>query len=362
MESTEVSLVRTPLYGMHVAAGAKMVAFAGHEMPVQYSGLRKEHDAVRKAVGLFDVSHMGELWFSGAGASDFLQHQLAGDIGKAAPGRALYTCLLNGEGGIVEDLLVYGFDDRFLLVVNASNRQGVVDRFKAALSEGVSMEDATERTALLALQGPHSDAVMQAVGLDLRDLAYYHHREASLCGVPVHVGATGYTGERGFELYVPADKAAMVWSILMEAGKSQGIVPCGLGARDTLRLEKGFCLHGNDIDASRTPVEAGLSWTVGWKTDFIGKAALVQQKASGPDVRLVAFRMKDRGIPRKGYAIVDSQGAEVGLVTSGTQSPSLGAAIGLGYVRAAFAAKGSALFIEIRDKCIAAEVVALPFL
>ena len=354
--------MRTPLYGMHVAAGAKMVAFAGYEMPVQYAGLRKEHEAVRKAVGLFDVSHMGELWFSGAGASHFLQCQLAGDIGKASPGRALYTCLLNEQGGIVEDLLVYGFDDRFLLVVNASNRQEVVARFQSALPDDVTFEDATERTALLALQGPQSDAVMQAVGLDLRELAYYHHREASLCGVPIYVGATGYTGERGFELYVPADKAAMVWSILMEAGKPQGIVPCGLGARDTLRLEKGFCLHGNDIDASRTPVEAGLTWTVGWKTDFIGKAALVEQKASGPDLKLVAFLMKDRGIPRKGYAIVDSQGAEIGVVTSGTQSPSLGEAIGLGYVPVSHAANGSALFIAIRDKCIAAEVVSLPFL
>ena len=217
METT-VALARTPLHGVHVAAGAKMVPFAGYEMPVQYAGLRKEHDAVRNGVGLFDVSHMGELWFSGPGAFDFLQHQLAGDIAKAKPGRALYTCLLNEEGGIVEDLLVYGFEDRFLLVVNASNREAVVRRFEAALPADVQLDDASDRTALLALQGPKSDAVMQAVGLDLRELAYYHHKESSLCGVPVLIGATGYTGERGFELYIPADKAAMVWAILMEAG------------------------------------------------------------------------------------------------------------------------------------------------
>lgn len=362
METPVVDLARTPLHPLHVAAGAKMVPFAGHEMPVQYSGLRKEHESVRTAVGLFDVSHMGELWFSGVGAKDFLQHQLAGDLDKAESGRALYTCLLNEQGGIVEDLLVYGFEDRFLLVVNAANRETAVRRFQAALPSDVSFEDASDRTALLALQGPASDAVMQAVGLDLRELKYYHHREASLCGVPVLIGATGYTGERGFELYVPADKAAMVWSILMEAGKPQGIVPCGLGARDTLRLEKGFCLHGNDIDADHTPVEAGLGWTVGWKTDFIGKEAIVEQKAAGPETRLVAFRMKGRGIPRNGYAIVHENGDPIGTVTSGTQSPSLGEAIGLGYVPSASAAKGSTLWIAIRDKQIEAEVVPLPFL
>lgn len=359
---TTVALARTPLHGVHVAAGAKMVPFAGYEMPVQYAGLRKEHDAVRSGVGLFDVSHMGELWFSGPGAFDFLQHQLAGDIAKAKPGRALYTCLLNEEGGIVEDLLVYGFEGRFLLVVNASNREAVVRRFEAALPADVQFDDASDRTALLALQGPKADAVMQAVGLDLRELAHYHHKEASLCGVPVLIGATGYTGERGFELYIPADKAAMVWAILMEAGKPQSLMPCGLGARDTLRLEKGFCLHGNDIDAAHTPVEAGLSWTVGWKTEFIGKAALLAQKENGPDVKLVAFKMSARGIPRQGYPIVTPEGESLGQVTSGTQSPSLSEAIGLGYVRAGFAVKGSSICVSIRDKQIEAEVVALPFL
>lgn len=362
MEEALDTLSVTPLHGVHLAAGAKMVPFAGFEMPVQYSGLRLEHAAVREAVGLFDVSHMGELWFSGAGARDFLQFQLAGDVGKAAPGRALYTCLLNEQGGIIEDLLVYGFEDRFLLVVNGANRAKVVEHFSATLPGDVHMEDASEATALMALQGPASDQVMKAVGLDLTDLQYYHHTSVSLCGVPTLVGATGYTGERGFELYVPAEKAAMVWSILMEAGKPAGILPCGLGARDTLRLEKGYCLHGNDIDAAHTPVEAGLSWTVGWKTDFRGKEVLAAQRAEGPSRKLMGFKMEERGIPRNGYDLLDEAGAVVGRVTSGTQSPSLGEAIGMGYVDAAVAVVGGPIRIGIRGKALKARMVKTPFL
>ena len=360
MEAVE-SLLRTPLHDVHVAAGGKMVPFAGYEMPVQYAGLRVEHAAVRENVGLFDVSHMGELWFTGSDAAAFLQSQLAGDIGKAAPGRALYTCLLNAAGGIIEDLLVYGFADRYLLVVNAANRAEVVALFKSELKGDVHMQDASEQTALLALQGPKSDDVMRAVGVDLRDLAYYCHQEATLCGVPVLIGATGYTGERGFELYVPADKASMIWSILMEAGEASGLQPCGLGARDTLRLEKGYCLHGNDIDAEHTPVEAGLNWTVGWKTDFRGKSALVEQKVQGPSRKLVGFKLTERGIPRQGYALLSAEGQAIGEVTSGTQSPTLGEAIGMGYVAAGHAAVGASIKVAIRNKEIAATVVKLPF-
>lgn len=339
-----------------------MVPFAGYEMPVQYSGLRAEHMAVREAAGLFDVSHMGELWFSGDGATAFLQAQLAGNVEKAIPGKALYTCFLNEEGGIVEDLLVYGFEGRYLLVVNAANRQKVVDMLSREMPDDVTMDDASDRTALLALQGPKSDDVMRAVGVDLRELAYYHHQEASLCGVPVHIGATGYTGERGFELYVPAEKAAMIWGILMEAGRPSGLLPCGLGARDTLRLEKGFCLHGNDMDASRSPVEAGLTWTVGWKTEFRGKAALVDQRNEGAVQKLVGFKMTERGIPRQGYPIVDQDGVHVGTVTSGTQSPSLGEAIGMGYVNVGFTEPGAVFYVGIRNKSIAATVVRVPFI
>jgi len=203
---------------------------------------------------------------------------------------------------------------------------------------------------------------MRAVGVDLRELAYYHHQEASLCGVPVHIGATGYTGERGFELYVPAEKAAMIWGILMEAGRPSGLLPCGLGARDTLRLEKGFCLHGNDMDASRSPVEAGLTWTVGWKTEFRGKAALVDQRNEGAVQKLVGFKMTERGIPRQGYPIVDQDGVHVGTVTSGTQSPSLGEAIGMGYVNVGFTEPGAVFYVGIRNKSIAATVVRVPFI
>ena len=360
MEAVE-SLLRTPLYDVHVAAGGKMVPFAGYEMPVQYAGLRAEHAAVREAVGLFDVSHMGELWFTGSDAAAFLQSQLAGDIGKAAPGRALYTCLLNEAGGIIEDLLVYGFADRYLLVVNAANRAKVVTLLESELKGDVHMEDASEQTALLALQGPKSDEVMRAVGVDLQDLAYYCHQNATLCGVPVLIGATGYTGERGFELYAPADKASLIWSTLMEAGEATGLQPCGLGARDTLRLEKGYCLHGNDIDAEHTPVEAGLNWTVGWKTEFRGKAALVQQKEQGPSRKLVGFKLTERGIPRQGYALLSAEGEAIGGVTSGTQSPTLGEAIGMGYVASEHAVVGTSIKVAIRNKEIAATVVKLPF-
>lgn len=339
-----------------------MVPFAGFDMPVQYSGLKAEHEAVRGTAGLFDVSHMGELWFSGADAEAFLQQLLAGDIAKAAPGRALYTCLLNEEGGIVEDLLVYGFEDRYLLVVNAANRAEVVSIVEARLAGDVHFEDASERTALLALQGPASDAIMQAMDVDLEDLKYYHHRMVELCGTRVLVGATGYTGERGFELYVDAGQAVTIWQALMEAGEPLGLLPCGLGARDTLRLEKGFCLHGHDIAPDCNPVEAGLNWTVGWKTEFHGKEALLAVKEAGPERKLVGFKMVDRGIPRKDYPILDADGVVVGKVTSGTQSPSLGEAIGMGYVSRAHSEVGCGLFIEVRGKALKATVTGIPFL
>ena len=362
MEEAMMTLATTPLHSVHVAAGARMVPFAGYEMPVQYSGLRQEHEAVRTAAGLFDVSHMGELWFSGDGAAAYLQHLLAGDISKAADGRALYTCLLNDAGGIVEDLLVYGFESKYMLVVNAANRAEVVALIQSTLPEDVHFEDASDRTALIALQGPASDAVAQAVGHDLSGLKYYHHCTVEFQGVEVVVGATGYTGERGFEWYVPSEKAEALWTALMDAGQDHGLVPCGLGARDTLRLEKGFCLHGNDIGPDRNPVEAGLSWTVGWKTEFRGKAACEKLKSAGPQQKLVGFKLLERGIPRKDYPIVDDAGNPMGVVTSGTQSPSLGEAIGLGYVPISHAVKGAEIGISIRNKTIRATVTGIPFL
>lgn len=362
MENVTMELAITPLHEAHTDAGARMVPFAGYSMPVQYAGLKAEHLAVRTAAGLFDVSHMGELWFSGSGARQFLQQLLAGDVDKAGPGRALYTCLLNESGGIVEDLLVYGFEDRFMLVVNAANRAEVVSIIERSLPGDVTFEDASDVTALLALQGPQSDRVMGALGVDLTGLKYYHHTAVRLGSTDIIVGATGYTGERGFELYVPAGAAMDVWNAIMVAGQDFGLLPCGLGARDTLRLEKGFCLHGNDIGPESNPVEAGLSWTVGWKTEFHGKAALLAIKAAGPRRKLVGFTMEERGIPRKDYAILDAQGSRIGVVTSGTQSPSLGQAIGLGYVEVSHAAKGSELFIGIRDKAIKASVTGIPFI
>lgn len=357
-----MELATTPLHAVHLESGARMVPFAGYEMPVQYTGLKYEHEAVRKAAGLFDVSHMGELWFSGPGAPGFLQFLVAGNVDKVTDGRALYTCLLNDGGGIVEDLLIYGFGDRYMLVVNAANRAEVVSRVRSELPGDVVFEDASDRTALLALQGPQSDAVMRALGLDLSDLKYYHHRTVTWNGHEVLVGATGYTGERGFELYVPNGVASDLWMALMAAGEPFGLIPCGLGARDTLRLEKGFCLHGNDIGPTCNPVEAGLTWTVGWDTEFRGKEAIVAAKAAGPTRRLVGFKLLDRGIPRQGYEIQDASGRRIGEVTSGTQSPSLGEAIGMGYVEKDHASKGSEWFVHIRGKAIRATVTGIPFL
>lgn len=362
MEEPTLALATTPLHGVHLSSGARMVPFAGYEMPVQYVGLKEEHAAVRTAAGLFDVSHMGELWFSGEGAEAFLQQLLAGDVAKARAGRALYTCLLNDAGGIVEDLLVYGFDEKYMLVVNAANRAEVVSLVLDQLPSDVVFEDASESTSLLALQGPASDAIVQVMGYDLSDLKYYHHRTLEFEGHEIVVGATGYTGERGFEWYVPNGVAEGLWQAMMTAGSDHGLQPCGLGARDTLRLEKGFCLHGNDIGPDCNPVEAGLSWTVGWNTTFKGKSALLDVKAQGAERKLVGFKLVDRGIPRKGYSIVDGEGNVIGSVTSGTQSPSLGEAIGMGYVAAAHANKGAEFGIVIRNKTIRATVTGIPFL
>ena len=362
MEEVTMELATTPLHEVHLAAGARMVPFAGFSMPVQYEGLRSEHEAVRSAAGLFDVSHMGELWFSGSGARDFLQHLVAGDVDRATPGRAMYTCMLNDAGGIVEDLLVYGFEDRYLVVVNAANRREVVSIVESTLPPDVTFNDASDATALLALQGPKSDDIAEAMGYPLRDLNYYHHKTVMFEGVEVVVGATGYTGERGFEWYVPNGQAAALWRLMMEAGAAHGLVPCGLGARDTLRLEKGFCLHGNDIGPDINPVEAGLSWTVGWSTEFRGKAVVEAIKAAGSEKKMVGFTMMERGIPRKGYPILDADGQVIGEVTSGTQSPSLGVAIGMGLVSRSFSKKGSDCWISIRNKAVKAQVTGIPFL
>lgn len=361
-------LLPTPLTAVHERLGARLVPFAGYAMPVQYAGLKIEHAAVREQAGLFDVSHMGELHFEGPGAAPFLQRLLAGDLVKASPGRCLYTVLLNERGGIVEDLLVYGLaEDRYMLVVNAANRNEVVDVVMSRLAtdpaaEDLKWEDRSESTGLIALQGPASDAIIAQVIQGAEKLAFYDNAEFDLPGFgALVVSATGYTGERGFEIYTDVAATEPMWTALMAAGAAHGLVPAGLGARDTLRLEKGYCLHGQDIGPDRTPVEAGLNWTVGWKTMFYGKTPIVEQKASGADVKRVGIRLTGRGIPRAGYPVVNPAGEIIGEMTSGTQSPSLNTPIGMAYVEIGSAQVGTQLAVRIRNKDVAAVVSNVPF-
>ena len=344
---------RTPLYDAHIAAGGKMVDFAGWMMPVNYGSQIEEHTAVRTDAGMFDVSHMTIVDIDGADAEAFLRKVIANNVSNLATYQALYSAALNAHGGILDDLIVYRLPKGFRVVVNASTREKMLDWFDAQSMTNMRIEHKPQ--VMLAVQGPEAINKLLAA-TDLAELGIKPFF-ATAHGDWL-IGRTGYTGEDGVEVMLPADQGLALWQSLLD----RGVRPAGLGARDTLRLEKGFCLHGNDIDADHTPVEAGLGWTVGWKTDFIGKEAIVEQKAAGPETRLVAFRMKGRGIPRNGYAIVHENGHPIGPVTSGTQRPSLGEAIGLGYVPSASAAKGSTLWIAIRDKQIEAEVVSLPFL
>jgi aminomethyltransferase len=356
------SLKTTALTDVHRALGAKMVPFAGYEMPVQYAGLMQEHHAVRQAVGLFDVSHMGEFTVEGPGALAFLQYVTSNDVSKLVPGKVQYSCLPNTDGGIVDDLLVYCRGEaRYLLVVNASN----IDKDWAWLQQwagsfDVRMENQSDAWSLLALQGPQAAALLQPyTPVDLSSLAYYSFAEGELMSFPgVILSATGYTGAGGFELYIPNDAAETVWKTLLDAGA----VPAGLGARDTLRLEMGYCLYGNDIDDTTNPLEAGLGWITKFNKDFIQKTHLEEIKAHGPKRKLVGFVLQDRGVARHGYPILDESGATIGEVTSGSPSPSLSISIGMGYVPIERSTPGSKIFVQVRNQGLAAEVVTLPFL
>ncbi len=358
-------LKKTPLFDQHVALGAKMVPFAGYEMPVQYAGVSHEHHVVRQKVGMFDVSHMGEFWVEGPEATAFLNSVTSNDVAKLTPGKVQYSCLPNTTGGIVDDLLVYCVNDtKYMLVVNASNMakdwawlQQLVGNFD------VRMADASEGTALLAVQGPLAAQALQSLtDLDLAAMTYYTFGIGTFAGVSdVVVSATGYTGAGGFEIYLPNAHAAAAWDAVLAAGAPFGLEPIGLGARDTLRLEMGFCLYGNDIDDTTSPIEAGLGWITKFTKEFTNSAALKAQKEQGVARKLVGIKMIDRGIPRHGYPIVDASGAAVGEVTSGTMSPSINEAIGLAYVPTAMAAPGSSVWVEVRGKALKAEVVSLPF-
>ena len=353
---------RTPLHDVHVALGAKMVPFAGFEMPVQYpAGITAEHKSVRESVALFDVSHMGEFMIRGPQAIDFVNYVTTNDVASLSVGQAQYSTILNEGGTIVDDCLVYRFADHLMMVVNASNKDKDLAHISAYMDRfDCSIEDVSDRIALLALQGPRAQEVMaRFTDVNLDDIAYYHFQVATVAGVPdVILSRTGYTGEDGFELYFDASRAVEIWNALMTDGS---VVPAGLGARDTLRLEMGMALYGNDIDDGTTPYEAGLGWLVKMKKgDFVGKEALERQKAAGIPRKLIGFTMPDRAFPRHGYP-VSCEGVASGEVRSGTMSPTLGIAIGTAYLPLAMAKEGTQFEVEIRGKRLPAVVQKMPF-
>lgn len=355
----------TPLTDIHIALGAKMADFAGYNMPIVYTSIIEEHHAVRNAVGMFDVSHMGEFVLKGEQALPLLQKIVSNDVAKVEKGQAQYGYLPNGTGGIVDDLLVYHLEDgNYLCVVNAGNIDKDWKWFNDHNTGGAELHNISDKTALLAIQGPKAaDALQSLTDVDLKAIPYYRFTRGKFAGVDnVIISATGYTGAGGFELYFNAEHAAEVWNKIMEAGKDFGIKPVGLGARDTLRLEKGFCLYGNDIDDTTSPLEAGLGWVTKFNKEFIGKDKMLNEKLDGLKQKLVGFTMVDRGIPRHHYEIKDENANKIGHVTSGTQSPTLGYGVGLGYVDISFSPVDSEIYIDIRGKLLKAKVVKLPFL
>lgn len=354
----------TVLLQKHLDANAKMVPFAGYNMPVQYEGVNTEHETVRTSVGVFDVSHMGEFFLRGPKALDLIQRVCTNDASVLFDGKAQYSCMPNGKGGIVDDLIIYRISqEEYLLVVNASNIEKDWNWISSHNTEGVEMENASDAYSLLAIQGPKAAEAMQSLtDVNLSEMGYYTFTKGAFAGQPnIYISATGYTGSGGFEIYVPNEVAEAVWDSVFEAGKSYGIKPIGLAARDTLRLEMGFCLYGNDIDDTTSPIEAGLGWITKFTKDFVDSETLKAQKEQGVSRKLVAFEMIERGIPRHDYRILDAQNNVIGKVTSGTMSPSMKIAIGLGYVEIAHAGLDSEIYVEIREKGVLAKVVKLPF-
>ena len=357
----------TPFTNKHIALGAKMAEFAGYNMPISYSGINDEHAAVRNSVGVFDVSHMGEFILKGENALDLIQRVTTNDASKLTDGKAQYSCLPNKDGGIVDDLLVYCVEANkvYMLVVNASNIEKDWNWISSFNDKGVEMHNISDKTCLLAIQGPNATKVLQPLTqMDIMNLKYYTFTKGVFAGVEnVLVSATGYTGAGGVEIYFEDKEGAAdkIWDAIFEAGKGANIKPIGLGARDTLRLEMGFCLYGNDIDDTTSPLEAGLGWITKFTKDFTNRAHFEKQKAEGVTKKLVGFEMTEKGIPRHHYEIKDAAGNSIGHVTSGTQSPSLNKAIGMGYVNTAYAAIDTDIFISIRDKNVKAKVVKVPF-
>ncbi|HRH70841.1 MAG TPA: glycine cleavage system aminomethyltransferase GcvT [Flavobacteriales bacterium] len=367
METT-TDLKRTALTHIHEALGAKMVPFAGYLMPVQYTGVNDEHHTVRNSVGVFDVSHMGEFIVRGPGALDLIQKLTSNDASKLTPGKVQYSCLPNGKGGIVDDLLVYrmehGTDHHYVLVVNASNIQKDWEWIKSHNTFDAQLEDISDRMSLLAVQGPKAtDTLKGFFTEDIGAMPYYTAMYSEMKGVGlVLISSTGYTGAGGYEIYVPNPLAEAAWKAIFEAGVAYGIKPAGLASRDTLRLEMGFCLYGNDIDDTTSPMEAGLGWITKFTKDFTDSALLKAQKENGTARKLVGFELVERGIPRHDHPVLDEHGKAIGKVTSGTMSPTLQKPIGMAYVPTSMAKEGTPIWIDIRGKALKGVVVKLPFL
>lgn len=354
----------TALLEKHIALGAKMVPFAGYNMPVQYEGINIEHETVRNSVGVFDVSHMGEFILKGDNALALIQKTCSNDASKLFEGKIQYTYLPNETGGIVDDLLVYKIDEKtYMLVVNASNIEKDWNWISGFNTEGVEMKNISDRTSLLAVQGPKATEALQSLTeIDLSSMDYYTFKKGVFAGIEnVLISTTGYTGAGGFEIYFDNAHAEIIWDAIFKAGEPYGIKPIGLGARDTLRLEMGFCLYGNDINDQTSPIEAGLSWVTKFNKEFTNSKALLEQKEKGVSKKLIGLEMIERGIPRHNYEVVDEEGNVIGKVTSGTQSPSLQKAIGLAYVDKSFSKEGTEIYINIRDKKVKAKIVKLPF-
>ena len=355
---------KTPLHQTHLELGAKMVPFAGYEMPVRYSSDKEEHLRVRNGVGIFDVSHMGEFLVEGPEALELIQRVTSNDASKIVDNQAQYSCFPNEQGGIVDDLIVYRFDaEHYLLVVNASNIEKDWNWISARNVNGATLKNISDEMCLFAVQGPKAaEALQPLTSVNLQEIKFYHFTTGEIGGIKdVIISSTGYTGSGGFELYVKNEDAVDLWNKVMESGKPYDLRPIGLGARDTLRMEMGFCLYGNDIDDETSPIQAGLSWITKFTKEFTNSENLKAEKEMGPKRRLVGIKMLDKGIPRKDYDILDDQGVKIGHVTSGTLSPSLEVGIGLGYVISGQHQPGTEVFINIRGKSLKAQVTKPPF-
>ncbi|EPL7677297.1 glycine cleavage system protein T [Elizabethkingia anophelis] len=355
---------RTALFDKHVSLGAKIVPFAGFEMPVQYSGVTEEHFAVREKAGMFDVSHMGQFFIEGPGSKELLQKVTTNNVDALEDGKAQYSCLPNENGGIVDDLIVYKIaDEKYFVVVNASNIDKDWNHISKYNTFGAKMANASDDMSLIAIQGPKATEILQKLtDTPLADIPYYNFTIGAVAGVQdVIISNTGYTGSGGFEIYFKNENAVKLWDALTEAGEEFGMIPCGLASRDTLRLEKGFCLYGNDIDDTTSPIEAGLGWITKFDKDFVSKEVFAKQKEEGITRKLVGFEMQEKAIPRHDYEVVDAEGNVIGKVTSGTMSPMKKIGVGLAYVAKPHFKLGSDIFIRIRNKDIPAKVVKLPF-